>query len=252
MARVKSIFSIEGTLGEVTFYKGRNGEFFARRKSSLDKERVLQDPAFVRTRENSKEFGNANTAATLLRRGAAVFLKSARDPGLSPRMLSLLCKVRDYDHESVRGERTVGKGLLHPMGRQLLKGFDFNMKSPLGSVLHCPYVLEAGFVFRISKLVPGRMLEYPRNATHVIFRSCLILADFEAGTTKTTYSTAVSVPLDLNATDVSVAPNTLPTGNGILFWMLLVEFSQEINAECYPLYDQTHNVLHLLDVELSS
>ena len=248
MARVKSIFNIEGTLGELTFYKGKNNESLVRMKSSLSRERVLTDPAFVRTRENSNEFGSANKAGTQLRRGLALFLKNLRSPELAPRMLSVLCKVRNYDHESVRSERTVGKGLLHPLGRELLKGFDFNGKSPLGSVLGCTPTLEAGFVLRIPAFVPGKMVAFPHSANHVSFRSCVLLADFDTGTTIVQYSPAVQVPLSLQTTDLMLAPETVPAGKGILFWMLLVEFSQEINGVHYPLHDQSHTVLHVLDV----
>lgn len=248
MARVKSIFKIEGTLGELTFYTHRNGQQYVRTKSSLTKERVLRDPAFARTRENSKEFGAANRAGTLLRRGAMAFLKRAYDPGLCGRMLSVLCKVRDCDLHSVRGERTVGKGLLSAEGRRLFKGFDFNKKSPLGNVLLRPYVLESDFVFSMPSLVPAKQLHCPRNATHASFSTCLLLADLDAGTSMVRYSPAVQVPLDSNRVDVSVVPSAMPTGEGMLFWMLLVEFCQEINGVLYPLQDQTHNALQLLDV----
>lgn len=247
MAKVNSIFKIKGTLGQLTFYEDQYGTPRVRQKSSLDRERVLNDPAFVRTRENSREFGSANTAGTLLRRGAAPFLKIARDPGLAPRMLGLMCKVKDQDQESARGERTVGKGLLTAEGRQLLKGFDFNKDAPLDSVLRCPYALEPGFVFRIPSLAPRRMLQAPKAATHASFRCCAVLVDFAAGTTITTYSPEVLVPLHLPTLDVTVAPDAVPTGNGILFWLLLVEFSQELNGLQYPLHERKYNVLHLLD-----
>jgi hypothetical protein len=39
--------TIEGTYGNVTFYKLKNGRYYRRAKSSLNKKRVTTDPAFA-------------------------------------------------------------------------------------------------------------------------------------------------------------------------------------------------------------
>ena len=249
MAKLKSIFNIEGTLGEMTFYKGKHGAYLIKTKSSIPKARIDYDPAFARTRENCKEFGAVNKAGMLIRRGAFALLNSARDPDVTTRLVSVLAKVKNCDFQSQRGQRTVGNGLLAPEGRALLKGFDFNSKSPIGSVLLCPYALEEDSVFSLSGFVPATMLNYPESATHVAFQTGAFLVDFELGTSAAAYSTVAKFPLDRTAVDVSISIADLPTGNGIRFWMLLVEFFQEVNGELYPLHDQSFNALHLLSVE---
>ncbi|WP_026703620.1 hypothetical protein [Flavobacterium soli] len=247
MAHVKSIFRLSGSLGEVTFYRGREGQQLARKKSSLTKERVDRDPAFARTRENSREFGAVVRAGSQLRKGASAFVRRLRTPELSGRMIQVLCKVRDCDQEAIRGARTVGGGLGHAKGRQLLKGFDFNTQFPLDAVLQCPHVAAPGFTFQLPLLVPASHLRYPKGATHASFGTCLLQVDFEAGTTAVTYSPEVGVALDRTATEVTVNPPAPATGTGIVFWMLQVCFFQEVNGELYPL-DRSGNVLHILEV----
>jgi len=58
---------ITGTIGGITFYK-MNNIYYARKKTSLDKARVLSDPAFDRSRKSSALFGQASNIAKQLYR----------------------------------------------------------------------------------------------------------------------------------------------------------------------------------------
>jgi hypothetical protein len=58
MARQKSIIALEGTLGNITFFKSRDG-YMAREKGGVNPDKIANDPAFERTRENNAEFGRA-------------------------------------------------------------------------------------------------------------------------------------------------------------------------------------------------
>jgi hypothetical protein len=56
MAKTSGIIKIEGTVEDLTFYK-KDGRNFVRRKGGVSKERIENDPNYVRTRENNSEFG---------------------------------------------------------------------------------------------------------------------------------------------------------------------------------------------------
>ena len=58
MARQKGTIQIEGTIGDLTFFKSTDG-FMVKAKSSVAKSKIMSDPKFARTRENMEEFGNA-------------------------------------------------------------------------------------------------------------------------------------------------------------------------------------------------
>jgi hypothetical protein len=60
MARQKGIIKLEGTIGDVSFYKSKDG-YLAREKGGVDGDRIKNDPAFQRTRENGSEFGRAGS-----------------------------------------------------------------------------------------------------------------------------------------------------------------------------------------------
>lgn len=55
-----------GELGDISFYKSKDG-YMARGKSSVSGDRIRNDAAFERTRENAREFGRASRAGKLLR-----------------------------------------------------------------------------------------------------------------------------------------------------------------------------------------
>ena len=61
MARQKGIIKLDGTIGDITFYKSKDG-YLAREKGGIPADRIANDPAFQRTRENGAEFGRAGKA----------------------------------------------------------------------------------------------------------------------------------------------------------------------------------------------
>ena len=61
MARQKGILKIKGTIGDITFYKTKDG-YLVKEKSAVEGNRIASDPAFQRTRENNSEFGRAGKA----------------------------------------------------------------------------------------------------------------------------------------------------------------------------------------------
>jgi hypothetical protein len=56
MAKQAGIIKLSGTLDDVTFYETEGGHY-ARRKTSLDKKRVMEDAAFENSRKSMEAFG---------------------------------------------------------------------------------------------------------------------------------------------------------------------------------------------------
>ena len=141
MGKLAGIIKLEGTLDGLTFYKSQDG-YMVRTKGGVNKNRIMNDPAYARTRENLSEFGQNAKSGKLIRDSVGIMLNKAKDSKLSSRMLQLLNAVKNYDSNSVRGKRSVQQGLETIEGKQILKGFDFNSKATLASVLHATYTLD--------------------------------------------------------------------------------------------------------------
>ncbi len=96
MARQSSIIKFEGTVGDLTFVKTKNG-YFVRRKPNLPKSRIMSDPNFQRTRDNMAEFGNVAQAGNVLRKSLRTAANDIQDGNVSTRLFSVLAGVKKLD-----------------------------------------------------------------------------------------------------------------------------------------------------------
>src|SRR5690554_3843282 len=85
MARQKGIIKLKGTIGDISFYKTTDGHL-AREKGGVEKERIMNDPAFQRTRENGSEFGRAGKGGKLIRNAIRLLLQNAKDKRVTSRL----------------------------------------------------------------------------------------------------------------------------------------------------------------------
>ena len=134
MARQKGIIKLKGTIGDITFYKTKDGHL-AREKGGIEASRIKNDPAFQRTRENGSEFGRAGTAGKILRTSLRSLLVNSADGRMVSRLTQAMVKVIQADMISVRGLRNVIDG-----EAELLTGFEFNIRGKLGTSLFAPFV----------------------------------------------------------------------------------------------------------------
>ncbi len=248
MGKLKSFIKLEGTLDGLTFYKSQDG-YMVRTKGGISKSRMLKDPAFKRTRENFRQFGMNAKAGALLRDSVGPMLAKAKDPKLSSRMLKLMNEIKNFDSTSVRGHRSVHLGLATAEGKQLLKGLNFNNRANLQSVLNANFSVDTVTgVIEIPDFTSQEQLAATESATHVSFRSAFVNLNFDTGLYNTSYSPVVMLPIDLSVSTVTLTPDAVPAGDGIQFYLLLIEFYQEMNGVHYPLLNGAHNVLNLVEL----
>lgn len=248
MAKQNGILKIEGTLDGLTFYKSADG-YQVRTKGGVSRKRILTDPAFIRTRENGNEFKECALAGKTLRMATGGMASRAKDSKLSSRMLGVLSKVKNYDLQSLRGERTVGRGLETDEGKLLLKGFDFNAKAPLKNILKCAFEIEETTrKLSFSGFDATAHINAPNGATHFTIQSALANVNFETKDAAIAYSEAVNAVLNPEMEAFELMPSEIPVGEGVQLHLLLIEFFQEVNRVQYSLKNGAHNVLHVLEV----
>lgn len=247
MAKLKGLLKIHGTLDDLTFYKTKDGHL-VRTKGGVSGDRIANDPSFVRTRENGAEFGMAARAGKLLRNTVRTLMLNASDNRVTSRLTQLMTKIKNYDTSSGRGERQVAIGITSPAAVQLIKGFDFNNRAVMGSVVFAPYTLSvADGEILFTNFTPVNDLAVPPGATHVSLRSAYAIVDFANGTGDMTQSPVVNLPIDTATTTVNLMPVAVPLGTGPRFHFLMVEFFQEVNGVQYSLKNGAFNVLTLVD-----
>jgi hypothetical protein len=249
MAKQKGIIKLEGTLGDITFLKTRDG-YLAKENNPPSAARIATDPAFARTRENASEFGRAGKAGKLLRTALRMAMQNAKDSRVTSRLTAEMIKVIQADSTSTRGQRNVIDG-----EAALLEGFNFNNNAVLSSMLFASYNSSidraAGtLTVNIPAFVPANMITYPAGSTH--FKICAngCAVDFENENFESDFKETAILPLNNNATAV-INLNCAVTANSThpLFLAMGIQFYQEVNGTFYPLKDGGYNGLELVKVE---
>lgn len=248
MAKQKGIIKLRGTVGDITFYKTKDGHL-AREKGGIDGNRIANDPAFKRTRENGSEFGRAGKSGKVLRAAfRGVLLKSA-DPRMTSRLTQLMVKVLQADATSVRGERNVIDG-----EAELLQGFEFNNRAALGSVLFAPSVASIDRVtgelkVDIASFIPNNMVMAPGGTTHYKIISAGAEIDFTNETFVVDTSESAPLPWNMVASVALNQTNTLPANSTHpLFLVVGIEFFQEVNGVMYTLNNGAFNGFAIVKV----
>lgn len=249
MARQKGIIKLKGTIGDITFYKSKDG-YIAREKGGIDANRIATDPAFQRTRENGSEFGRAGKAGKILRLALRAVLINSADSRMVSRLTQQLLKVIKADVTNQRGLRNVIDG-----EAELLTGFEFNINGKLGTSIFVPYVgaidrVSGDITVAIDSFVPVNMIATPSGTTHFKIISAGAEIDFENETFVEAHSESAILPWDAIATVAINLVNTVtPNSSKPLFLALGAEFYQEVNGQMYPLKNGAYNPLALVKID---
>ena len=250
MAKQAGIIKLKGTIGGVSFYKSQDG-YLAREKGGVEKERIMTDPAFQRTRENGAEFGVAGKAVKLTTSAFRPVLLNAADGRVGSRLIQRMVKVLQADTVNARGARTVAGG-----DPTLLKGFEFNSRSTLGGTMYVPLTKAIDRVtgeveVSVPSFVPVNSIVAPSGTTH--FKIAVMATHIDFATEEFVHDvkeTALT-PYNNVATAISTLTCTLnPNVTMPLFIGIAVQFFQEINTVSYPLKNGSYNAVALTDVDV--
>jgi hypothetical protein len=250
MAKQKGLIRLDGSIGDMTYYKSKDG-YRAKGKAGPTKERIASDPGFIRTRENMAEFGRAGTGGKLIRQAINPILKDAKDSKAVSRLLKVMSQVIKSDTVNKRGERTVTDGDI-----TLLKGFEFNANAILSTTL---YMAPATVVDRttgtltinIPAFVPSSSIIAPQGATHFKLVGAGAAIDFDAHIVTSTMNASSRYAWDETSTDAITLVNTIAAGTTLpLFLFLGIQFFQEMNGVQYPLSNGSSNALSLIEVNV--
>lgn len=246
MAKLRSLIKLEGTMEDLTFYKGADG-YFVRTKGGVSKNRIMNDPAFARTRENGAEFGSIAGSGKLLRTALGPMVFRAKDSKLTSRLVKVLGQIKNLDSVSARGARNVAEGLNATSSTSILEGFDFNARATFGSVLNSIATVDSATgMVSIAAYNPLEQMRSPEGATHFSLQVGFLRIDFATGAYELTQSPEEVYPLQNGMITPVLSPASVPTVTGTGMHFILIEFFQEVNGSQYMLNNGAFNVLNLL------
>lgn len=134
MARNNSFIRLEGTLDGLTFYR-QNGTSYVKTKNQVSRNRIMNDPAYKRTRENMQEFGGATRCGKAFRESFAGIARLVSDTYVSGRVTGKMRSIVN-NGAGVRGERNVNV----VDNTETFVGFNFNNGKPFDSLFNAPSV----------------------------------------------------------------------------------------------------------------
>ncbi|RZK42854.1 MAG: hypothetical protein EOO90_05890 [Pedobacter sp.] len=250
MAKQESFIKLKGKVGDLSFFKTKNG-YQARVKGGPSAERIKNDPAYQRTRENNAEFATVSSTAKIIRDVLRPMILQTSDSKMATRLNSRLFRMIKADAVNLRGERKVTAGSLI-----LLKGFNFNDSAPLNNTL---FIHPAAVIDRPTGAVSLSLPEInseihvskPQAATHFKFTASAALISLDPTVessylelTESSYepTRTVLAPLTLSGT---LPANTIDP----ILLVFGISFYQEVNGVYYSLNNGAFNTLCVVGVD---
>lgn len=242
MAKQIGVLQLEGTIGNVTFYKSGNG-YYARHKTTST---VVTS---ARTRENISEFARAAKGGKLIRKAFATIIKDVKDSLLTQRLTQALNVVVKTDTLSPRGMRNIPDGDITQ-----LQGFELNSDMALSSALQAPYTASINRTTGIMNVdippfVPGKLITIPEGATHYRFTAAGAMVNFVNGDHLTAMKASEVLPLANQESAPLALEVQLPAASeGALILALGLSFYQEVNGSHYAIGEALNSAIAFVAV----
>ena len=244
MAKVKSLFELTGTLGELNFYTRKGVAVVRTAGGGFNGKAIRTQPSMVRVRENGNEFKGCMQTVRFFKQSLNPFLCTFKDGTLHQRLVSLFTKIKDLDAVAIRGERTVHGGMQTTAGRQLLETYLLTSGIRVDGLLHQRVVFDWATGFSVPDF-DGGLVSFPVGASHLALKVGWLTFDFSNYVFSFNSSAEVAVSADDIGTIAIPAP-ILDHANGVHVGVVLARFVQEINGVFYPLKKEREVVLEVI------
>ena len=153
------------SLGDCSMYTRRDSnKLVIRSKGGPSNEKIKNDPAFEKTRNQNSEFGGCSKAAKMMR-DAIGTVGHLADVNLHAQATKLISAIRALDNNP-KGKRSI----IFSRGKQLIEGFNINKATSFDSVITSPIGFsinrnEHSAVLELPGITPGmnfnRVWTYP-------------------------------------------------------------------------------------------
>jgi hypothetical protein len=253
MSKQTGLIKLKGNIGGISFYRSE-GEDLAKTANGPSKDKILSDPAFVRTRENNTEFGASATAGKAMRLALVTAIQSMGDPRLASRLTKMFKEI-NLKGTGVRGQRPITLSA----NRTMLENIDFNGNISFSSVFNAPFSFTNNAArlqgtITIPAFSPASFIHAPSGATHFrLLEAIGVVSDYSFNATTQHYDatdpllntlgainysavTALNSAAPVNFSLVATLPGTpTMTATASVVQCVGIEFFQRVGANDYLL-----------------
>jgi len=167
MAILTGALMYNGSFKSIRNYrKLHDPKTYAGEKGGANRDLIMNNAAFARTRENMSEFGGCGAAVKAIRLGFLNLLPEQVDGCFTGRLMRGVKKINLYDSEGERGKRSI----IFSSGRVLLRNIVFNVRVNMSEMMQgcfsCSHPLSRlSGTLSVSDL-KIRSIYIPLGATH--------------------------------------------------------------------------------------
>ena len=242
------LVKIQGNVDGLTFYE-KGGQQYVRRTPRSNRAKFATDPGMARVRENVSEFKLVSSSAKKLWDTFRPITANTKDGNAYLRLRTIMNELKKLDTTSLRGQRNPIISLTDTTGKDAVKGFDFNTKAQLDSLIFKPYQLNT----TTGKLIieafnPMVHLASVLSATHFSIMLSKVDIDLTSSKAELVQSNEVQLAITSTASDIVLQLGSDTSINGLQLFILQIYLFQEMNGQVYPLKDKTHNASKIIEV----
>lgn len=239
---------ISGTINGMVYYS-RNGKQCCRKSPVFDKQKYLEDPKMAPVRNQVSEFKIMTHLSKMIFDSVQPCLKDCKDYGLFNRLISLMSNLKNMDTVSEKGCRSPKVSLANDLGKQLLKGFEFNNNLKLNSILFWDVeslahngVLE-GFHPKIH--IDKKKKDY----THFSMMLCRVDFDLSKDEFKSTFSNTYTGSFIDDASTITLQLEDPQSDANLQIFLLKISFLYEMDGVLYPLPEKEYSACKIIEVK---
>lgn len=248
MAKVNSLFEIQGNLQGLNFYLRKGVATVRKAGGGFTANTLKNSPTMERVRANGTEFGHCSSVNKILKQAMRDLLPQKKDLSLHSNLMHLLLQVKNLDTVSSHGKRRVEKGLQTEAGRKLFISFPFNTSKLLekfhGGEIH--YQANA-YSCTLQKLDLSPQT-FPKGATHIGIQMGIVVMDFSQMKAQTFLSEEMLLNPQDQSTTLCLQPKESPMGEGMTLAVLRVAYYQKVADTLHILHEERFFELQVLDV----
>ena len=218
--------------------------------SGVSADRIKNDPAFERTRENMEEFSRAGKAAKLLRSIFRDVTIHAKDRITQARLVKVTSRIVMADPINERGKRTVNNGDL-----QQLHDFHFNVRAGIKDVLfvRCPMSfnrVSGEVTVNIPSFVPRISVQQAPGTTHFRILAAAAAVNFDTEQHEYAMQATPELPFTSDPTQAAALTLALPANSkDIVVAALGIEYYQMVNSRSYALKSGEYNATTIVLID---
>lgn len=230
MAKINSLFVIEGTLGGVNFYL-RKGIPTARKSGGgFSGKAIKNSPNMVRVRENNSEFGHVSRLKTIFKRALHPFLVHHYDSSLHGRMMKLFHSIKNRDLVSERGKRSFGIGIDSEEGRKEMLSFQFTPKRSIYNTFYVKGNFDENSYSYLLDGISSSHVNFHKNAVMMEVKILILVLNFDTLDYKTFESKGFQLDKYFTNNSLELCVDDLSQQAGMKFVFVGLEFYQHQGA----------------------